>query len=85
MNFQHCGSMIFSGWNDSFESFYQAVRRAVRYGQKRSVKIHLPFIPELEGAQLDNIFRKEAHFEQSIREQEESYIAAMKRLALLEN
>jgi superfamily II DNA or RNA helicase len=84
MNFQMCGSMIFSGWNDSFEAFYQAMKRAVRFGQKRAVRIHLPFIPELEGAQLDNIFRKEAHFEQSIKEQEESYIAAMKRLRLLE-
>ncbi len=84
MNFQNCGSMIFSGWNDSFESFYQAIRRAVRYGQKRAVRIHLPFIPELEGAMLDNIFRKEAHFEQSIKEQEESYIAAMRRLQILE-
>lgn len=83
MNFQMCGSMIFSGWNDSFESFYQAVGRAVRYGQTRAVRIHLPFIRELEYAQLENIFRKRGQFEAAIVEQENAYIEAMKRMRLL--
>lgn len=83
MNFQMCGSMIFSGWNDSFESFYQAVGRAVRYGQQKSVKIHLPFIRELEFAQLENVFRKQSQFETAILEQEKAYIKAMQNLKLL--
>lgn len=83
MNFQMCGSMIFSGWNDSFESFYQAVGRAVRYGQEKSVRIHLPFIRELEFAQLENIFRKQNQFETAIAEQEKAYIKAMKGMKLL--
>lgn len=83
MNFQNCGSMIFSGWNDSFESFYQAIGRAVRYGQEKSVRIHLPFIRELEYAQLENIFRKQNQFEAAILEQERAYIKAMRRLELL--
>lgn len=84
MNFQHCGSMIFSGWNDSFEEFYQQIGRAVRYGQELSVRIHLPLIEELEGAQLDNVLRKAALFEQITNEQEAAYVAAMSRLRLLE-
>lgn len=83
MNFQMCGSMIFSGWNDSFESFYQAVGRAVRYGQQKSVKIHLPFVRELEYEQLENVFRKQAQFETAILEQEKAYIKAMQNLKLL--
>lgn len=83
MNFQMCGSMIFSGWNDSFESFYQAVGRAVRYGQEKSVNVHLPFIRELEYEQLENIFRKRGLFESAIAEQEKSYIKAMQRMKLL--
>lgn len=83
MNFQNCGSMIFSGWNDSFESFYQAVGRAVRYGQEKAVRIHLPFIRELEYEQLENIFRKEKQFESAILEQERAYIKAMKGMKLL--
>ena len=83
MNFQMCGSMIFSGWNDSFESWYQAIGRAVRYGQKKSVRIHLPFIRELEYEQLENIFRKQGQFEAAILEQEKAYIKAMKGMKLL--
>lgn len=83
MNFQNCGSMIFSGWNDSFESFYQAIGRAVRYGQKNRVRIHLPFIRDLEFEQLENIFRKQTQFEAAILEQEKAYIEAMKTLEIL--
>jgi hypothetical protein len=83
MNFQNVGAMIFSGWDDSFESFYQAVRRAVRYGQKRSVRIHLPYIHELEYAQLENVLRKESQFIEMIERQEAAYIEAMRRLELL--
>lgn len=79
-NFQFCSAMVFSGWTDSFEYFYQAVRRAVRYGQKESVRIYLPVVRELEGDVFDNIRRKEAEFERSIAEMEEAYIAARKRL-----
>jgi superfamily II DNA or RNA helicase len=84
LNFQCCGSMIFSGWNDSFEQFYQAVRRAVRYGQKLSVRVHLPFIPELEGMVLDNVREKQAAFETAVVEMEKAYIRAMKELRLTE-
>lgn len=83
MNFQMCGSMIFSGWNDSFESFYQAIGRAVRYGQEKSVRIHLPFIRELEYEQLENVFRKQDQFEAAILEQEKAYIKAMKDTKLI--
>lgn len=79
-NFQFCSAMVFSGWTDSFEYFYQAVRRAVRYGQKESVRIYLPVVRELEGDVFDNIRRKEAEFERSISEMEEAYVAARRRL-----
>lgn len=83
MNFQMCGSMIFSGWNDSFEAFYQAIGRTVRYGQTKRVRIHLPFIRSLEFGQLETIFRKRDSFESAIAEQEKAYIKAMKRMKLL--
>jgi superfamily II DNA or RNA helicase len=80
MNFQFCGAMVFSGWTDSFEDLYQAVRRAYRHGQQESVRVYFPIIPELEGDVFDNIRRKEAEFERSIAEMEEAYIAARARL-----
>mgnify|MGYP000243410783 CR=1 FL=1 len=41
MNWQHCSNMAFVGLSDSYEQFYQAVRRCWRFGQKRQVAVHL--------------------------------------------
>lgn len=59
MNWQHCARIAFVGLNDSFEQFYQAVRRCYRFGQTRSVQVHI-FTAENEGQILANIKRKEA-------------------------
>lgn len=65
MNWQHCARMAFVGLDDSFEKFYQAVRRCYRFGQKREVQVHL-FTAENEGQILENLRRKEiAHHEMS--------------------
>jgi hypothetical protein len=58
MNFQVCNNAAFIGLSDSFEQFYQAVRRIWRFGQKEKVDIHI-FIEEREGSVLANIRRKE--------------------------
>lgn len=59
LNWQHCASMAFVGVTDSFESYYQAVRRCWRFGQKRPVDVHI-FASEREGAVVANLRRKEA-------------------------
>lgn len=59
LNWQHCNTMIFAGMDDSFESYYQAVRRCWRFGQKKEVTVHL-IIAETEGAVKANIERKQA-------------------------
>ena len=65
MNWQHCARMAFVGLDDSFEKFYQAVRRCYRFGQKRSVEVHM-FTAENEGQILANLKRKEVqHHEMS--------------------
>lgn len=65
LNFQHCARMAFVGLDDSFEKFYQAVRRCYRFGQQREVHVHL-FTAENEGQILENLKRKEvAHHEMS--------------------
>jgi len=58
MNWQHCRTMIFAGMNDSYEQFYQAVRRCYRFGQRKEVDVHI-IIAETEGAVLENIKRKQ--------------------------
>lgn len=59
LNWQHCARVAFVGVTDSFEAYYQAVRRCWRFGQRREVRVHL-FASELEGAVLANLRRKEA-------------------------
>jgi len=59
MNWQHCADTGFVGLNDSFEQFYQAVRRFWRFGQTKPVNCHI-IASELEGATVANIKRKEA-------------------------
>ena len=51
--------MAFVGVTDSFESYYQAVRRCWRFGQKKPVDVHI-FASHLEGAIIANLKRKEA-------------------------
>lgn len=58
MNFQNCCHQIFVGVNDSWEKFYQAVRRSYRFGQKHPVHIHI-IAASTEGSVLDNLKRKE--------------------------
>ena len=58
MNWQRCNHMLFLGLSDSYEQFYQAVRRCYRFGQKKDVYVHI-VIAETEGNVLSNIQRKE--------------------------
>ena len=41
LNWQHCARVAFVGRSFSYESWYQAVRRCWRFGQKRPVQVHL--------------------------------------------
>jgi superfamily II DNA or RNA helicase len=59
MNWQHCSHMAFVGLSDSWEQYYQAIRRCYRYGQKKRVQVHI-VSAETEGAVVENIKRKQA-------------------------
>lgn len=77
LNFQNCRAMVFSGFDDSFERMYQAIRRAYRFGQTETVHVHVPVVPELEGLMLDNLKRKQAQFERDVDVQESHYRQAL--------
>ncbi len=63
MNFQSCNNMVFVGLSDSWEQFYQAVRRCWRFGQTKPVNVHI-ISADVEGAVLANIRRKEKQNEE---------------------
>lgn len=58
MNWQHCHQMVFVGLSDSFEAYYQAIRRCWRQGQKRDVNVWV-ITADSEGAVVENIRRKQ--------------------------
>lgn len=59
MNWQHCSNTAFLGLSDSYEDFYQVIRRFYRFGQTKPVTAHV-VIADTEGAVVANIKRKEA-------------------------
>lgn len=62
INWQNCHNMIFTGLSDSFEAFYQAVRRCWRFGQDKEVNVYI-IISAKEGCVKENIERKQRDFE----------------------
>lgn len=63
MNFQNCHNMIFCGISDSYEQFYQAVRRCWRYGQHNDVNVHI-ITSEKEMNVLENIEKKQSQMDE---------------------
>jgi hypothetical protein len=58
MNFQNANHMAFVGLGDSYEAYYQCVRRCYRFGQKQPVYAHV-VVSELEQQIALNVARKE--------------------------
>ena len=58
LNFQSCARMAFVGINDSYEQYYQCIRRSYRYGQARVVHAHV-VVSEIEEQIAANVARKE--------------------------
>ncbi len=69
LNWQHCHRMVFVGLSDSYESYYQAVRRCWRFGQTDPVEVTI-IASNREQTVLENVRRKEnqarAMFEQLV-------------------
>ena len=78
-NFQSCHNMVFCGLSDSYERFYQAVRRCWRFGQTRPVNVYI-ILSERELNVLDNITRKQKQMDEMQRQM----TALMKEVTLAE-
>ena len=57
MNWQHCSHVAFCGISNSYEQFYQAVRRCWRYGQTQPVDVTV-VITDKETAVYKNVLGK---------------------------
>lgn len=66
LNFQRCSEQVFCGLNDSWQFYYQAVRRSWRYGQEKPVRVHI-VVSEPERVIAENVRRKEREAEELTR------------------
>lgn len=66
MNFQSCARIAFCGIGDSYEQYYQTIRRCWRFGQTRPVEAWI-FLADAEAEILANVKRKEYEAEETSR------------------
>jgi superfamily II DNA or RNA helicase len=72
LNLQVCTRMIFSGLKDSYEEYYQCVKRANRIGSTRPLNVHIP-VTELEMPFVENVMRKASRVQSDTAEQEQLF------------
>jgi DNA modification methylase len=58
MNFQNAHKMVFLGLSDSWEAYYQCIRREWRYRQESPVDVHI-ILSDAEAAIYQNVMRKD--------------------------
>ncbi len=76
LNLQKATRQVFSALMDSYESYYQAVKRSNRIGSTKPLRVHIP-ITELEEPMVANVLRKAAMVEQDTAEQERIFRNAL--------
>lgn len=69
VNLQIATRMVFSGINDSYEEYWQCIKRSNRVGSTRPLHVHIP-VTELEEPFIANVLRKAHRVEQETKEQE---------------
>jgi len=69
LNLQICTRQVFSGLQDSYEEYYQAVKRSNRIGSTKPLNVHIP-VTEIERPMVENVLRKARRVEADTREQE---------------
>lgn len=69
LNLQVATRMVFSTLQDSYEEFYQAVKRSNRYGSTKPLNVYIP-VTDLERPMLDTVLAKAARVDADTREQE---------------
>jgi superfamily II DNA or RNA helicase len=77
LNWQHCRRIGFVGVTDSWEAYYQAIRRCWRFGQTQPVHAYL-FVSDQEGAVRANLERKERDAERLFAELSAETAAAVR-------
>jgi hypothetical protein len=75
LNYQNCHNQIFASLDFSFESLYQALRRSLRFGQKRAVNIHIIITDTMQNV-IRSIQTKREHHARM----QQAMVSAMKHI-----
>ena len=74
LNLQVATRQVFSGLQDSYEEYYQAVKRSNRVGSTRPLNVHIPHT-DIEAPMIDNVLAKAKRVSIDAAEQEETFRA----------
>jgi superfamily II DNA or RNA helicase len=72
LNLQIATRQIFSGLQDSYEEFYQAVKRSNRYGSTRPLNVHIP-VTDIERPMIETVLVKAGRVQRDTEEQEKIF------------
>lgn len=76
LNLQVCTRMVFSGLQDSYESYYQAVKRANRYGSTKPLYVHIP-VTDIEIPMIETVLQKAKKVQSDTEAQERLFHSSM--------
>lgn len=74
LNLQICTRQVFSGLQDSYEEFYQAVKRSNRIGSTKPLNVHIP-ITEIEEPMIQTVLEKAKRVQHDTEQQEQLFKA----------
>jgi superfamily II DNA or RNA helicase len=69
LNLHIATRQVFSGLQDSYEQYYQAVKRSNRYGATKPLNVHIP-VTDLERPMIQTVLEKAARVQADTEEQE---------------
>lgn len=72
LNLQRTTKMVFSTLQDSYEEYYQAIKRANRYGSTEPLDVHIP-ITDVERPMVENVLRKAKRVQEDTETQERTF------------
>jgi len=73
LNLQVATRQVFSGLQDSYESYWQAVKRSNRVGSVRPLNVHIP-VTEIEEPMVSNVLRKAGMVQADTEEQQRIFL-----------
>lgn len=69
LNLQIATRQVFSGLQDSYENYYQCIKRSNRIGSTRPLNVHIP-ITDIERPMVENVLQKAKRVQADTEEQE---------------